>query len=111
MVEKTMDSVGLDRALELLGALAVETRLKLLVRLAQGERCVCELWTGVGEQSNVSRHLARLKELGVVACRVDGPRRMYHITDPRVLRVLEALDLAPEGPDADAPPARRGCDG
>ena len=88
----------LDRALELLGALAVETRLKLLVRLADGERCVCELWTGVGEQSNVSRHLARLKELGLVACRVDGPRRMYRIADPAVPALLRALGLGKTSP-------------
>lgn len=97
-MSSTAITSGLDRALELLGALAVETRLKLLLRLAKGERCVCELWTGIGEQSNVSRHLARLKELGVVACRVDGPRRMYRITDPAVPSLLRALGLAPASP-------------
>ena len=98
MAEKTMDTAGLDRALELLGALAVETRLKLLLRLAKGERCVCELWTGIGEQSNVSRHLARLKELGVVACRTDGPRRMYRVADPAVPSLLRALGLGKTSP-------------
>jgi DNA-binding transcriptional ArsR family regulator len=95
MVEITADPVDLDRALELLGALAVETRLRLLLRLAEGERCVCELYPGIGGQSNVSRHLARLKELGVVASRVDGPRRMYRISDPAVPALLRALGLAP----------------
>jgi DNA-binding transcriptional ArsR family regulator len=94
MVEITTDRLDLDRALELLGALAVETRLKLLLRLADGERCVCELIPGVGEQSNVSRHLARLKELGVVARRIDGPRRLYRIVDPAVPALLRALGLA-----------------
>ncbi|HUT99094.1 MAG TPA: helix-turn-helix domain-containing protein [bacterium] len=98
MVEKTMRTAGLDRALDLLGALAVETRLRLLLRLSRGERCVCELYPGVGEQSNVSRHLARLKELGVVACRIEGPRRMYRITDYRVPAILRALDLATASP-------------
>ena len=93
-MNSTAITSDLDRALELLGALAVETRLKLLLRLADGERCVCELTPGVGEQSNVSRHLARLKELGVVACRIDGPRRMYRITDPAVPALLRALGLA-----------------
>jgi DNA-binding transcriptional ArsR family regulator len=98
MAVKTMDTAGLDRALEILGALAVETRLKLLVRLADGERCVCELYPGVGEQSNVSRHLARLKELGLVACRTDGPRRMYRIADPAVTSLLRALGLGKTSP-------------
>ncbi len=65
------------------------------LRLMNDERCVCELIPGVGEQSNVSRHLARLKELGVVARRVDGPRRMYRIVDPRVREIITTLGLSP----------------
>lgn len=100
MVETITHQTAIARALELLGALAVETRLKILLRLAGGERCVCELIPGVGEQSNVSRHLARLKELGVVACRVDGPRRMYRIVDPIVPRILDSLKLARSARDS-----------
>jgi DNA-binding transcriptional ArsR family regulator len=98
MVEIDLRHAALERALELLGALAVETRLRLLLRLAGGERSVCELTPGVGEQSNVSRHLARLKELGLVACRVDGPRRMYRVADPVVPLILMVLGLAPDSP-------------
>ncbi len=98
MVAEIMRRAGLDRALELLDALAVETRLKILLRLAGGERCVCELIPGIGEQSNVSRHLARLKELGVVTCRVDGPRRMYRIVNPVVPVILKTLNLVSDEP-------------
>ena len=89
----TAVDAALERALELFGALAVETRLKLLLRLADGELCVCELYPGIGEQSNVSRHLAHLAERGIVALRREGKRHLYRITDTRVPKLLELLGL------------------
>jgi ArsR family transcriptional regulator, arsenate/arsenite/antimonite-responsive transcriptional repressor len=60
--------------LTLFTALADETRLRCLALLASGdELCVCELTCALGEsQPKVSRHLATLRELGIVADRRAG---------------------------------------
>lgn len=54
-------------------ALADETRLRVLKALMHGEFCVCELVDALEvEQSNLSRHLAVLKNAGLVSDRKDG---------------------------------------
>ncbi len=58
---------------KVLKALADETRLRLLKVLIQGEFCVCELVDALKvNQSNLSRHLATLKNAGLVSDRKEG---------------------------------------
>ena len=61
-------------------ALADETRLRALVLLrSEGELCVCELTEALQvSQPKMSRHLASLRELGVVAGRREGLWIHYH---------------------------------
>ena len=95
----------LTEAQTILGAIAVETRLRLLVRLIPQELCVCELWPGIGEQSNISRHLTRLRELGIVTMRKVGKRHLYRLADKRVVEILRRLGL--DG--SEASPSVSGC--
>jgi len=74
---------------ELLKVLGQETRLRLLLRLRGGEQCVCDLCPDVGEQSNVSRHLALLKRTGILAHRRDGTRQYYRVVRPEVFQVID----------------------
>lgn len=55
-------------------ALADPTRLRCLLLLAaEGELCVCELTHALGEsQPKISRHLATLREAGIVNDRREG---------------------------------------
>lgn len=55
-------------------ALAHPTRLRcLLLLLAHDELCVCELTHAIGAaQPNMSRHLAQLREAGLVSDRREG---------------------------------------
>lgn len=57
-----------------LAALAEETRLRIALLLAaEGELCVCELMHALGlAQPKISRHLALLRELGLVSDRREG---------------------------------------
>lgn len=61
-------------------ALAHPSRLLILDAIADEERCVCEL-TGLvaADQSTVSKHLAILKQAGIVADRKDGPKTYYRL--------------------------------
>ncbi len=59
---------------DLFRALADPTRLRCLLLLQrEGELCVCELTHALGEsQPKVSRHLAQLREAGIVSDRRQG---------------------------------------
>lgn len=75
-----------------LRSLASRHRLMILCRLTQGETSVGDLVRGLGlPQSNVSRHLAWLREEGLVATRRDGVTIYYRIGSERVRPILVAL--------------------
>lgn len=62
-------------------ALAHPSRLQMLDALAEGEKCVCELQELVGvDQSTVSKHLAILKQAGLVMDRKVGVKTFYRLT-------------------------------
>lgn len=59
-------------------ALAHPSRQLMLDALADGELCVCELTDLVGaDQSTVSKHLAVLKQAGIVDDRKEGTMTFY----------------------------------
>ena len=96
----------------LFAALANESRLRCLMLLsAEGELCVCELTQALGlSQPHVSRHLAQLREAGLVSDRREGIWVHYRVRPDLpawVLGVLEQtafglVDQAPYRQDADA---------
>lgn len=65
-------------------ALADETRLRILALLTRGELCVCDLMSIlVLPQSTVSRHLAYLRNAGLVSDRRQGVWMYYHLSEPQ----------------------------
>jgi len=61
-------------------ALAHPSRLLILDALQQRETCVCELTELVGaDQSTVSKHLAILKQAGLVEDRKKGANTYYSV--------------------------------
>jgi ArsR family transcriptional regulator len=76
---------------ELCHALADETRLNILDRLKEGERCVCELTDALQTgQSRLSFHLKVLKDAGLVYDRPEG-RWIYYIINSDAVEELEDL--------------------
>ena len=64
-------------------ALANANRLMILDALARGEMCVCEIVEMLGcDQSTVSKHLALLKNAGLVVVRREGQWAHYRLTCP-----------------------------
>lgn len=65
-------------------ALADVNRLRIVNLLLHGELCVCDIqYVLENSQPNVSRHLAYLKNSGVVQDRRDGYRVFYRIAKSR----------------------------
>jgi ArsR family transcriptional regulator len=93
------------KATEFFSALANDTRLRCLVLLSRHtELCVCELTHALGaSQPHISRHLAQLRELGIVSDRREGLWVYYSINPalPSWARVV--LEETTSGTAASSP--------
>lgn len=69
------------------------TRLSILLSLLDGEKRVVDLVEELGgSQSNVSGHLACLKDCGLVTDRPEGRQTFYAIANREVVGVLRAAE-------------------
>jgi ArsR family transcriptional regulator len=76
-------AVKLKNSQTVFNALADETRLRILNLLSEGELCVCDLMNVLKEpQSKVSRHLAYLRQAGLVEGRKEGLWMHYRLSKP-----------------------------
>ncbi len=74
-------------------ALGHPVRLYIVDRLAAGERCVCELREEIGlDISTVSRHLAALKNAGLISDEKRGKQVFYRLAAPCVTGFFECLE-------------------
>ncbi|MDP8208888.1 MAG: metalloregulator ArsR/SmtB family transcription factor [Candidatus Electryonea clarkiae] len=88
-----IDPKKLEIESQLFTVLGQPTRLKLLYKLRDGEKCVCNIHPAMKEdQSVVSRHLIKLRRMGLLSSRKEGVSVYYSIAEPRVFRLLEMAD-------------------
>ena len=79
----------IDQATRAMKAMAHPLRLKILCILGDAELSVQEIVDCVGtSQSNISQHLAILREKGVLRTRKDANRVFYRIGDERTLILI-----------------------
>lgn len=84
---------GLTAGTALFRSLADPTRLRIVQRLAGGEARVVDLTRELGlVQSTVSKHLACLRDCGLVDYRVAGRQSFYALTRPELLDLLRAAE-------------------
>ncbi len=83
----------LDLTAKLFRGFADPSRLAILETLRCGERCVSDVVHATGlTHSNVSSHLACLKDCGLVTARQEGRYIYYRLADPEVEVVLESAE-------------------
>ncbi len=88
-----IEHAGLDAAACLFHGFSDPNRLTILRHLALGEHRVVDLMAHLGlAQSTVSKHLACLKDCGLVDSRPQGRASMYSLTHPEA--VLDFLASA-----------------
>lgn len=86
-------TLRLELTAKLFRGFADPSRLLLLAVLRQGECCVSELVERTGlTQSNVSSHLACLRDCGLVASRQQGRFVYYRLADDGVEAMLASAD-------------------
>jgi ArsR family transcriptional regulator, arsenate/arsenite/antimonite-responsive transcriptional repressor len=97
MATATATRTDLSRAAELFHALSDETRLSIVERLRNGERCVCDLTDLLdAAQSRLSFHLKVLKDAGLVHDRKEGRWVHYHLNREAFAELQELLgDIKP----------------
>jgi DNA-binding transcriptional ArsR family regulator len=90
MANKLIDrDEDIQQAALAIKAIAHPLRLKILCVLGDQEISVQEIVEQVGtSQSNISQHLAILRDKGVLATRKDANRVFYRIGDLRTLKLV-----------------------
>jgi ArsR family transcriptional regulator len=93
------------KAENLFKALADKTRLRTVVLLVgRGELCVCELTEALGvSQPKMSRHLATLREAGVVSDRKEGLWVFYGLAPSLPAWAREVLERTTAGVSSEQP--------
>jgi len=75
------------------GALADDTRLAIVARLAEAPQAVGQLASGLPvSRSAVSQHLKILKDAGLVADTAAGTRRIYRLNPVALAALRDQLD-------------------
>ena len=81
-----------ERASRSLKAISHPLRLKILCVLGDKEFSVQDIVSCVGtSQSNISQHLAILRDKGVLASRKDANRVFYRVGDTRTLKLISMM--------------------
>jgi DNA-binding transcriptional ArsR family regulator len=86
LMEKTEQ---IETAARVLKAISHPLRLKILCVLGEQEVCVHDIVEHVGtSQSNISQHLAILRDKGVLLTRKESTRVFYRVGDRRTLQLV-----------------------
>ena len=79
----------IERASRSLKAMSHPLRLKILCTLGDSELSVQDIVDRVGtSQSNISQHLAILRDKGILQARKDANRVYYRVSDNRTLELI-----------------------
>jgi len=83
---------NLREASAALQAMSHPLRLKILCLVGQSELMVQEIVEAVGtSQSNISQHLAVMRDRGLLASRKEANKVYYRIDDPRIIRMIAMM--------------------
>ena len=87
----------MERRAQVMKALAHPSRLFIVEELSRGERCVCELTEMIGaDVSTVSKHLAVLREAGLVLDERRGVQIFYRLRVPCILNFFGCVEAVLE---------------
>lgn len=78
---------------KIFNALSDPDRLEIIEFLRSGEKCVCEIVPHLHViQPVVSRHLKILKDCGLLKFRKEGTKRLYSISDYRIVEIVDSVN-------------------
>ena len=90
------DAAAARQAASLFRVLASPTRLAILLTLQTGEQRITSLAAQLGgSQANISAHLIRLRQAGLVTSRTQGRAVYYRLAQPGLSAILDAAAQLP----------------
>lgn len=91
--EAKVERLELVPAAALFRSLGDQSRLAIVRRLAVGPARVADLVTALGlAQSTVSKHLACLRDCGLIDCEAVGRASVFRLTQPSLIDLLTAAE-------------------
>ena len=88
----TLNAAQMEHLSDIFKALGHPVRLRMVVMLLEGERCVCELHAGSKRDfSTISSHLSILKNCGVVTSEQRGRNIYYRLCCPCMGYLIRCL--------------------
>ena len=88
-VDQQKDVETASRSLK---AMSHPLRLMILCKLCEDEFCVQDIVDNVGtSQSNISQHLAILRDKGILSARKDANKVFYKVTDFKTLKLIDMM--------------------
>lgn len=91
--QQDMNRRAYEERAKIIKALAHPSRLMMVDALVDGEKCVCELTELVGsDMSTVSKHLALMKEAGIVEDRKVGLQVFYSLRCPCIVSFFGCVE-------------------
>jgi DNA-binding transcriptional ArsR family regulator len=92
--ETSIENQPYEAQAQWLKLLTHPVRLAILNILRDGEHCVCHMEAHLGfRQAYISQQIAVLREAGLIQDRRDGWNIFYHVADPKIYAVLDAVQL------------------
>lgn len=96
-IKKSADQELIKERAKVMKAMAHPSRLMIIDELSHGERCVCELQELVGhDMSTVSKHLAVLRNSGIVKDDRRGKQIFYTLKVPCILKFFHCIESVVE---------------
>jgi DNA-binding transcriptional ArsR family regulator len=90
--EKVIDMTIYEMQAEISKTLAHPIRLAILHTLKDGEKTVNELTQTIGaSQSNISQHLALMRQRQIVKTRKDGSNVYYRVASPKISKACDMV--------------------
>lgn len=84
-----MNAIQAKARADILKALAHPTRVLMLDALSRGDHCVNDLRIlATTSQPTISRHLEKLKKVGIVTERRQGKKVIHHLACPCMMQAL-----------------------
>ncbi|GAA0740393.1 ArsR/SmtB family transcription factor [Clostridium oceanicum] len=84
---------SMEKEVKIFKALAHPIRLKIIKKLQDEEKCVCELNKDVEfSQSNLSQHLKILKDANILNSSKKGMWVHYSINDKKILDIIKIIE-------------------
>jgi len=90
---KKQTTASYESRAKIIKALAHSARLLIVDELSHGKKCVCELREMIGSDiSTVSKHLAVLKNAGILIDEKTGNQVFYSLKCPCILQFFSCIE-------------------